>query len=364
MKKKEKKPEKDMDEAADSMAKLALAKMEKMMEAKAAKTKTTKKVGITKDQVKTMSGKERTEKFIKALLSNDKARLKVLSTGVNALGGFLVPSYWYDKIVEEMRDVSDIRQRSTIIDPCPATLYINQLDSRPVSYWRGEKSIKDTSTAKFAQISLTPYSHAVIITCTKELVADAEVGVSNIIDYLTKLVVQEMAEEDERMFMTGTGVTQPTGIDNYNATIARSVTTGAGVADVDTLIAAKYRLGSKYLRNAVWILNSDTLRRIMQLKDTNNQLLFIPDPSDAEKGTLLGIPVIRNDWLNQTRGWLIDLKGYYVGVREGINVSQSEEAYLTPIGSLWERNMVAIRVEERIDGELADLHCACVLNGL
>jgi len=272
--------------------------------------------------------------------------------------------YWYQKIIEEMLDISDIRSRATVIPSCPPTLNVNRLDSKPVTYWRGEKAIKDTSTAKFSQISLTPYSHAVIVVLTKELVDDAAgAGVNNIIDFVTRQVVEQLAEDDERMFIRGTGATQPTGIDSYQATIPRQVTTAAGIMDSDTLIAAKLRLSQKYLRKAVWIMNSETLRRAMQLKDTQNRYLFIPDPTGKEPGTLLGLPIIRNDSLNQTRCWLADLSGYMIGIREGITVSQSEEAYITDIGSLWERNMVAVRVEERIDAELADLHCAVVIHG-
>jgi len=42
---------------------------------------------------------------------------------------------------------------------------------------------------------------------------------------------------------------------------------------------------------------------------------------------------------------------------------QSEEATITGVGNLFERNEIAIRVEERVDGELADLNSASVLTG-
>ena len=102
----------------------------------------------------------------------------------------------------------------------------------------------------------------------------------------------------------------------------------------------------------------------MQLKDSQNRNIFVPDPTGATPGTILGRPCLRNDSLNATHIWLIDLSGYYIGVRGGINVMQSEEAYVTPVGSLWEKNLIGIRVEERIDAELADLHCAVVITNV
>jgi HK97 family phage major capsid protein len=362
-----KKVSKKMEEASDLLAKLTMAKVAKMQEKKEKEEskKTKKSIGLTKEMVDEMSGKQRTKQFISALLLNDKEKLKILSTSVNADGGFLVPAEWYNRIVEEKRDISDIRNRATVIEDCPPTFYIDQLESRPNVYWRGELTTKDTSTASFTQISLTPYSLAVIVALSKELAADATVGIpEGIVNYITKLIVTSLAEEEEKRFVMGTGATQPTGIDAYAATIARSVTTGAGVADSDTLIAATLRLGQQYLQNAVWIMNSECLRRVMQLKDSQNRYLFLPDPTGKTPGTILGRPIIRNDSLNQTRAWLIDLKGYYIGVRGGISVMQSEEAYITPTGSAFEKNLIYIRVEERLDAELADLHCACVVNGM
>jgi len=64
--------------------------------------------------------------------------------------------------------------------------------------------------------------------------------------------------------------------------------------------------------------------------------------------------------------WFGDLKGYYIGYRGGLSVSKSTEASITQGTdsiNLFERNMFAIRVERRVDGELADLDSMVVLTG-
>ena len=77
-----------MEKAADALVKLALAKMEK----KQPKEKISK-VSKLQKEIKAMTGKRRTEEFCKALINNDKMKLKVLSEGVSADGGYLVPLF-------------------------------------------------------------------------------------------------------------------------------------------------------------------------------------------------------------------------------------------------------------------------------
>lgn len=367
-KKTEKSEKKNIEKQAEEMAEKVLALVEAKADKKAKETKKEKKVEskeiVDKNEVDKMDKVERTGRFINALIKDDQVQMKVLSEGVNADGGFLVPDYWHDQIVEEMRDDSVIRSRATVIEPCPKQLNINQLASRPIVFWRGEKAIKDTSTATYAQISLTPYSLACIVVMTKELATDAETGLPrSMIDHVTKLVATAIYEEEDDRFAVGTGVGQPTGIDNYSATVGRITATPANVLAADSLIEAFFKLGAKYRKNAVWLMNSITLTKARQLKDTQNRYLFIPDPSAEIAGTILGRPVLEQNHLPLDHIWLIDLRGYWIGIREGISVMQSEEATITGVGNLFERNEIAIRVEERVDGELADLNSASVVTG-
>lgn len=361
----DKKEEKIEEEAKEESEKM-LANIQKMIDASLSKIEEEKEEivttqELTKDAVEKMDKATRISEFYTALVQNDKAKLQVLAEGTNALGGFLVPAILYTDIIEELRDRAVIRSRATVIDPCPRHLDITNLASRPKVYWRGESVVKSTSTAEFGEIALTPYSLAVIVVLTRELVADAVIPPS-LTSYITRLITTAIAEEEDNAFTTGSGATQPTGIDSYSATVHRIVATPANVLAADSLIQSFYRLGSQYRRNAVWIMNSITLTKVMQLKDSQNRYLFVADPTGTLPGTLLGRPVFEQNDLGQDHIWLIDLRGYVIGVREGITVMQSEEAYVDS-HSLFERNELAIRVEERIDGELADLDCAVVITG-
>jgi len=184
---------------------------------------------------------------------------------------------------------------------------------------------------------------------------------------ITRLMATSLNQEMERTFAVGAGTTQPTGINAYAATVHRIVATPAGVLNADSLIDVVSRLDPLYLQNAVWIMNSITWRKAMQLKDSQNRYLFIADPTGKTPGTILGYPVLRIDSLPAANIWFGDLKGYYIGYRGGLSVSKSTEASITMAANqsinLFERNMFAIRIERRVDGELADLDSMVVLTG-
>lgn len=313
-------------------------------------------------EYKAMDDDKKIVTFIRALRDNDVAKLKVMSESANAEGAFLVPTILYQRIVEEQRDISQIGNRATVIDPCPASLNIDQLVGRPKMSWTAEKAIKDTSTASFYQITLTPYMVSCIVVITNQLEEDGEV-VAPVSQYITSLMGQALAEELERVFAVGTGTTHPTGLQAYSATVHRIVATAANVLTYDSLIDVVSRLGSKYLANAVWLLNSQAWRVVMQLKDGNSRPIFVADPTGKTPGTLLGYPILRVDALPNGSIWFGDLKGYWIGYRGGIQVSKSTDATITGVGNLFERNMFAIRVERRVDGELADLDSMVYLSG-
>lgn len=366
--------EKALERAADKL--IEVFESRKKTAQKIVEEKAEEKISGFEAEYKKMDDETKITTFLKALRDDDKSKLetihnitvpemtklKVMNAGTSADGGYLVPTILYQKIVEEQRDDQLIASRATVINNCPAHLDIDQLVGRPKMSWTAEKAIKDTSTATFNQIDLTPYSVTCIVAITNKLEEDAEV-VAPISQYVTGLMATSLNEELERVFAVGAGTTQPSGINSYAATVHRIVTTPANILTADSMIDVVSRLGQKYLRNAVWMMNSKTWRVAMQLKDSQNRYLFIADPTGKTPGNILGYPVLRVDSLPNGAIWFGDLKGYWIGYRGGINVSKSNEATLTGIGNLFERNMFAIRVERRVDGEMADLDAFVYLSG-
>lgn len=290
-----------------------------------------------------------TTNFIEALFQGDKQKIQVLVEGTDALGGFLVPEEWANVIDEDRRDAVVMRQLAEVINVSTNTFHYPLLDTRPHVSWRSEAAVKATTTVQWSEIVLTPYSLAGIVTLSNEVVADANVG-GSIVNAVTQVLVRAIAEEEETQFWTGNGSGRPTGIDNYTFV---TIDAGAGASDsaiADTYVRAYSRLPQGYRNVAVWAMNSKTMGKLRTLKDSNNNYLMqglgmTPLP------TLLGRPVYEVNALGDEKVFFGDFSDYKIAQREGVRVDTSDSATVASY-SAFERNLLHIRVEERVDGEL------------
>lgn len=292
-----------------------------------------------------ISGK--TLHFLHALQTNNREKLQILSEGTASAGGYLVPEDFANVIVEDLRDATVMRQLANVISVTTDTFHLPRLDSRPQAQWRAEKAVKATSTASFSELVLTPYSLASIVTLTQELVDDASLGVNgSIVNYITRLMVQALAEKEDRAFWTGSGTGQPTGVSGYSV---GSRAKGSNFAD--TIISLYHDMKQGYRSTAVWVANSYVLAQVRQLKDSQNRYL-VQDLGQSPFGSLLGRPIYEQNDLAQTELYFGDFSYYTIADRQGIRVDTSTEA--TVGGSnYFEKNLVGVRVEKRVDGELA-----------
>lgn len=287
--------------------------------------------------------------FVSALYQGDVNKLQVLVEGTGSRGGFLVPEDYANMIVEDLRDVTVMRQIATVMTTTSDTLHLPNLARRPQAQWRSEAAVKSTSTVDFGENVFTPYSLATIVSLSDELVSDASLGVgSSIVNYVTKVIVQSLAEKEDKAFFTGSGSGQPTGINQYSLG-----TQSGGITDASRADAIKqvyFRLPQGYRNRAVWVANSATLERIATLKDTQGNYL-LRSLSDNPFPTLAGRPVYEQNDIAGGTLYFGDFSYYTIVDREGIQVRVSDEA--TVAGqSGFERNLTHVRVEKRVDGEL------------
>lgn len=296
-----------------------------------------------------LKGAERTKAFFTALLENDVTKLDHLSGGTNGDGGFLVPQDYADNFVEDRRNETVMRRAgATQVSITTNTFNVPQLATRPRVYWTNELAAKSSTSASWANITLTPYTLAAYMTASNQVIADAKIG-GNLVEIITRLMTQAIAEEEDKAFFTGSGTGRPTGLNTYTI---RTVSAGGSI-DADDLIGVIYRLGQGYRRRAAFFMNSRTLQVVRQLKDSQGRYVFENAISGTDFPTLLGRPVYEQDDLEASSIFFGDPQGYWIADREGISVRVSDEA---TVGgqSAFERNFTIIRVEERVDGELAD----------
>lgn len=299
--------------------------------------------------------------FISALATGDKEKLQLLTEGTAANGGYLVPDDFANMIVEDIRDVTVMRNIADVMTTTSDTFHLPNLATRPKAAWRSEAAVKNTSTATFGENVFTPYSLAVIVGLSDELVADATLGVGgSIVNYISQLMAQSLAEAEDKAFFTGSGTGQPTGINQY--TLGTVTAGGTDASKADAVISTFMRLPQGYRNRAVWVGNSSTIEAIQTLKDSNNNYL-VSRLADSPVLTLKGRPVYEQNDIAGGTLYFGDFSYYKIVDREGVRVRVSDEATVAS-QSAFEQDLTYVRVEKRVDGELTLTQAIRVCNGI
>lgn len=303
----------------------------------------------------------KTVAFVQALMQGDRQKLQLLTEGTAAAGGYLVPEEFANIIVEDKRDVTVMRQLADQMSISSDTLHLPTLEGRPKAAWRSEGAAKATSTAQFNELVFTPYSLAVIVGLSQELADDASLGTGgSIVNYVARLMVRSLAEKEEEAFWTGNGSGKPTGVNNYS--IASVDAGGTDATFADALKDVYFRLPQGYRANAVFVGHSQAIARAAKVKDTQGNYLIQTLPANPYP-TINGARVYEQNDLPTDVIFFGDFSYYMIVDRLGVQVDFSTEATVAG-SSAFEKNLVFVRVEERVDGELTLTNAVRKVTGL
>lgn len=278
-------------------------------------------------------------------------KLEPLNETTAAEGGNLVPTLLYNVLIDIIQDKSVMAQIANTIDMTGMktnTLNVDAVASRPIASWGSENTDKGTSSMTFGQQSLTPYLLACIIPVTKQLLEDSAFNVTQI---LTTKLAESIAVEEDKAFFAGSGTGRPTGLNTYTF---RGQNFGDVNPTYDLVNSAYWRLPQAYRSRAVWVGNGQLLEALSNIKDNNNMPIFKELITEPGIMGLKGRPVYEQNDLEATSLWFGDFYYYWIARKGGVAIDLSEEATLIGNGttiSLWQRNLVALRAETRVDGE-------------
>ena len=293
-------------------------------------------------------------------------KLEPLNTVTAGDGGVLVPTIMYNMIVPFLEDIAKIKQNSRVIDMTGVkTLDIPNIEAGSYVGWNSETAQKTTTSMVFGHQTLTPYILAGIIVITQQLLDDAPFAMLQII---SQELARCIAKAEDAAFASGSGVGQPTGIDTYTPIY----TVGAGTAlAFNHFHSAFYGMPQSYRESSGlrWLMHRNNILLTAGLADTSGRPIFdnLNPMSNLTNNTrspqILGIPVIENNDISEKTIYLVDLQYYWIGQSRGLSIDVATEAtiggnidtlkgYYKAGNNLWERNEIAIRAEEKIDGEL------------
>jgi HK97 family phage major capsid protein len=226
-------------------------------------------------------------------------------------GGFLVPTYFAQKILERvfaannllaMTDTYMVSGNSMAFPRNAETSRANGSRWGGVrAYWRNEGDQATSSFPTFSRLTLTLSKLFVMVHASDELLSDTAGAALE--QYLTRVAGEEINFVVSDAILNGSGSGQPLGILSAPCLLTVAKDSGQTAATVTTSNIANMwsRLWAGCRSNAVWLINQEVESQLQQMtvgSGASTLFAYLPPGGLADKpqGTLLGRPVIPVEW--------------------------------------------------------------------
>ena len=303
--------------------------------------------------------------FLQAVVSNDRAKIKDLSGGNTNEGAELVPEYFASELIRVANKYGVIRRNARRMPLAGKTSYPTA--SGVVAY-RVEGMAKITSSAVSTDnVTLDAQKLAALVPVDNDLLADANVDV---VDLIALLAGEALAKKEDEWgilgLAAGEGIFQnasvpsrdlEAGNTSYEDATWKDLLLLQNLLDEDAVEGAKY-LMSRSLWNTF---------RAKTVSDTDARFIF-QDPGANTPATIWSLPV---EWskvmpkpadavqANKAFMALANFDYMMFGDRKQVTLDITTEATVTSTDgntslNLFERDMSAVRLIERVDIQLAE----------
>ncbi len=285
--------------------------------------------------------------MLSALRSNFRNVSNVLQEGVDADGGYLVPEEYDTRLIDGLKDENIIRKLGHTITTS-GERKINIAATKPAAAWIDEGEALTFSDATFSQINLDAHKLHVAVKVTEELLYDNAFQLEN---YIIEEFYKALANAEEDAFINGNGTGKPLGILAASGGAEVGVTTASATAiTADEVINLVYSLKRPYRKNAVFILNDQTIAALRKLKDGNGAYMWQAALVAGEPDKLLGYPVYTSAYMPTIEAGAKtiifgDLSYYNIGDRGSRSFAELRELFAG-------NGMVGFVAKERVDGKL------------
>ena len=281
---------------------------------------------------------------------------RVMSMGVGAAGGFLVPQQFATMLQAIEPTDAIVRPRATVIpagvppDSAITMPVLNQAGAAGVHAgvtvtWIGEGVTKPVTEPAFLELTLTPHEVAAHVLLTDKLIRNAP-SASVIVE---KLLRGAILDAEDTAFIAGTGVGQPLGFLGHASSINVARFGAGAIAYVDVV-----NMYSQILRGGgplVWIGNPTVLPQLQAMASALGQLIWQPNAREGEPSNLLGIPFLiseRQPVLGANGDLMLVNLSYYI-IKDGSPLTIADDAGLSGNNFLY--NKTAIKAYWNVDGQ-------------
>ena len=256
--------------------------------------------------------------------------MNTLKEGSDADGGYLVPDEFEKQLVQKLHQENILRSISHVIQTSSGDHKIPVVASEGTAAWLDEEAAYTENNSTFSQVTLGAHKLGTLIKVSEELLNDSAFDLTN---YISSEFARRLGDAEKEAFLTGNGTGRPTGILNDTNGAKDGITTASATAiTFDELIDLYYSLKDPYRKNAVFLMNDDTVKAIRKLKDKNDQYIWQPSVQAGAPDMILNCPVYTSQYMpNLTTGNQAVLFGdfsyYWIADRQGRTFKRLNELY-------------------------------------
>lgn len=285
--------------------------------------------------------------MLNALRTNFRQVSDVLSEGVDANGGYLVPEEYDSRLIDTLTEENIMRKLGHTITTS-GEHKINIAATKPAAAWIDEGGALSFGDATFAQINLDAHKLHVAVKVTEELLYDNAFGLES---YIIEQFGKALSNAEEDAFLNGDGKGKPLGIFAETGGGEVAVTAASTTAiTADEIINLVYSLKRPYRKNAKFIMNDQTIAALRKLKDNNGAYLWQPSLQAGEVDRLFGYEVYTSPYVPTIAAEkpviaFGDFSYYNIGDRGTRSFAELKELYAG-------NGMVGFVAKERVDGKL------------
>lgn len=314
-------------------------------------------------EAKALESREKSAEYLKALYEGDSARLKAMSVGTNTDGGYLAPDYFASEVIRVAGNYGLVRRFARPWQMSGKTEKVPTAGS-VTTYRVNEKAKATASQPTIGQVTLTAKKLVAMIPVSNELLEDANI---NLVDLLTILAGESLSKKEDDWGLnglaSGEGILQ-------NASVP-ILTLGSGdvtygAADFNDLLDAMNLVDENAIGNARWVSSFSVFNAFRKIQDTTHEPI-LQNPGGGQPATLWNFPVTFSPVMPKTTDGsqagkkfmtLANFDYMMFGDRKQVSVEISREATITDTDgstaiNLFEQDMSAVRVIERVDIQLA-----------
>ena len=231
------------------------------------------------------------EDYIRGVVLETRADIN-LTKGDN---GAVIPTSIAKKIIKKVYDVSPLLEKTTkynVKGKLEIPYYNETSDAKVNMAYATEFVSLESNVGKFTTIELTGFLAGALAKLSKSLINNSDF---NLLNEVINIMSESIARWVEKELITGT-TDKVEGLKG----VTLNVTTASSTAiTTDDLIKVKRSIKQQFQKNAIWIMNPETLTTVSLLKDDNGRYLLQDDITNDFGYTLLGKPVYESDNMPQ-----------------------------------------------------------------